>query len=73
MSTAIALRVIWVKRQVLHGPLCVQIANDAFVERISQHYRIKRVPKNKLHPEYRNDFVELFTGRPLKKKGGGDA
>jgi predicted nicotinamide N-methyase len=47
-----------------------EVANDAFVERISQYFKIKRIPKNKLHPQYCNEFVELFTGRMQKKKNG---
>ncbi len=35
-------------------------ANAAFIEEAQKHFSIKRVSKNKLHPGYRNDLVEVL-------------
>ena len=35
-------------------------ANAAFIQEMQKYFIIKRVPKNKLHPEYMNDLVEIL-------------
>jgi len=41
-------------------------ANTAFVTELSKHFHIKRVARCKLHPEYKSDFIEIFTGRRIR-------
>ena len=41
-------------------------ANAAFVEELSKFYKLKRVSKDKLHPDFRNDQVVILMGKPLR-------
>jgi hypothetical protein len=45
-----------------------EMTNQAFIESISTYFKIKQISKAKLHPDYRNDFVEVFYGKLLRKK-----
>ena len=42
-------------------------ANIAFVEELSKFFKLKRITKDKLHPDYRNDQVIIVRGKPLRK------
>jgi len=43
-------------------------ANNAFKLELKQHFQIKRIPFNKLHPEYQNEFVEVLIAKLNRKK-----
>ena len=44
-----------------------QEANEAFVNELGKYFIVKRVPRCKLHPGYKNDLVEILRAK-LKKR-----
>lgn len=43
-------------------------ANNAFKTELKEHFSIKRIPFNKLHPSYQNEFVEVLIAKSSRKK-----
>lgn len=40
-----------------------EITNNAFVSKLSELCKIKKIPKAKMNPEYTNDYIEIFQAR----------
>ena len=41
-------------------------ANALFVAELSKHFRVKRIPYGKLHPDYRTKFIQLLQAKLLR-------
>lgn len=41
----------------------VKDANREFVDRLKDHYVVKRVSGSKLHPDYQSDQIQLITAK----------
>eukprot|EP01039_Chlorochromonas_danica_P004125 gene4125-4522_t len=42
--------------------------NAAFVEKLKEHFSLKHIAKNKLHPDYSNEFISIIYAKLLRKK-----
>ena len=49
-----------------------QMANDAFLAELERYATYKRVPHSKLHPEYRNNLVEIVCAKLKRGATGGE-
>ena len=47
--------------------ISIQEANKYFLAEFGKYFIIKRIPRYKLHPQYKNDLVELIIGKPIRK------
>ena len=47
----------------------MQEANAAFLAEFGKYFTIKRVSRNKLHPEYRNEMVEIIKAKRISTGG----
>ena len=45
----------------------MQEANQHFLAEFGKYFTIKRIPRYKLNPEYKNDLVELIIGKPIRE------
>lgn len=43
-------------------------ANAYFVSELKKHFAVKRIPRTKLHPEYRNNLVEVLSAKLIREK-----
>ena len=42
-------------------------ANSMFLTEFGKYFSYKKIPKSKLHPEFRNDLIEMVVGKLLRK------
>ena len=47
--------------------LYMQEANQHFLAEFGKYFTIKRIPRYKLNPEYKNDLVELIVAKPIRE------
>jgi predicted nicotinamide N-methyase len=47
-------------------------ANAAFVAELAAHFQVKTISKKKLHPDFRNDQVQLLQARSTRVRGDKD-
>ena len=40
-----------------------QITNDAFVKKLSESCKVKKVAKSKMHPDYSNNYIEIINAK----------
>jgi predicted nicotinamide N-methyase len=43
-------------------------ASHAFVAELKKYFSVKRISMSKLHPDYRNELVEMLVAKPKRKK-----